>query len=75
MFDYYQKHLHDYDYKAKARWEELMVRFDRFATKGEAWQALVDMGNQVLHGAPFAEVAKARSQGPTADQGGSARLD
>jgi len=70
MWDYYQKHIHDYDYTAKARWEELMVRFDRFATKAEAYPALCEMGNQVLHGAPFGEVAKARSQGPTADQGG-----
>ncbi len=71
MLDYYQRHLHDYDYLAKARWEELMVRFDRFNSKGEAYQALADMGNQVLHGANFAEVAKTRSQGPTADQGGA----
>lgn len=70
MLDYYQRHLRDYDYPAKSRWEELMVRFDKFNSKGEAYQALCDMGNQVLHGANFAEVAKAHSQGPTADQGG-----
>ena len=71
MLDYYQRHLRDYDFAAKARWEELMVRFDRFSSKGEAYQALADMGNQVLHGVNFGEVAKARSQGPTAELRGA----
>jgi parvulin-like peptidyl-prolyl isomerase len=67
---YYQQHFAEYEYKAQARWEELAVRFDRFPTKAEAFQAIADMGNQVLHGVAFADVARARSQGATADQGG-----
>jgi len=68
---YYNEHLEDYKFAAQARWEELMVSYDRFPDKQSAWAALAEMGNQVMQGVPFAEVAKARSQGPTAPDGGA----
>jgi parvulin-like peptidyl-prolyl isomerase len=71
MLAYYHAHLTDFDITAKARWEELMVRFDKYPTKEAAWQDLAAMGDQVLRGTAFAEVAKARSQGPTASEGGA----
>ena len=52
MLDYYRAHLPDYDLPAKSRWEKLTVRFDRFASKPEAWAALGNMGNEVLRGRP-----------------------
>jgi len=70
VLGYYQEHLDDYKFTAQARWEELMVSFDRYSNKAAAFAALADMGNQVMQGAPFSEVAKARSQGPTAADGG-----
>ncbi len=48
----------------------MTVLFANFATPKEAWDAICKMGNDVLGGAPFAEVAKAKSQGPTAANGG-----
>lgn len=68
--NYYQEHLKEYEYPAQARWEHLMVRPSDFRSKQEAWGAIAEMGNQVMSGAPFAEVARARSKGPTAGSGG-----
>ncbi len=66
----YQQNIADYEYPAQARWEELMVRFDRFPNKAAAFAALAEMGNEVMRGVPLAEVAKARSHGLTAAEGG-----
>ncbi len=70
LWDYYQSHLSDYTFKARARWEKLTARFDRFPDKGAADRAMVEMGNLVLRGVPFAEVAKRHSQGLSAEEGG-----
>ncbi len=71
LLAYYQEHIEEYSYPAQARWEELAVRFDRFATREEAYQAIVAMGNEVvLGGAPLWAVAKRSSHGFTARQGG-----
>lgn len=80
MLAYYHEHLADYEYPAQARWEELMVRFDRHEGDADAaWRALAEMGNEVwanvladpsLRGPVFATVAKARSHGFTAANGG-----
>ncbi|NLF71190.1 MAG: hypothetical protein GX575_19335 [Candidatus Anammoximicrobium sp.] len=70
MLDYYRAHLADYELPAKARWEKLTVRFDRFPSKQEAWAALGNMGNEVLRGAPLHVVAQRQSQGIDAAEGG-----
>lgn len=71
MLDFYRKHAEDYEIPAKVRWEQLMVRFDKFPSKQEAWQAISEMGNRVyLGGAPLYAVAKESSQGFNADEGG-----
>ncbi len=69
---YYQEHLAEFTTPARAQWEELMVRFSnpKYPTKVAAFDAIARMGNQVLHGAPLAEVAKANSDGATASKGG-----
>jgi parvulin-like peptidyl-prolyl isomerase len=78
MMAYYQAHLKDYDYPLQAKWEELAVRKDRFKDPREAYGALAQMGNEVWQqhaqkpakGAAFVEVAKAKSDGFTAQRGG-----
>jgi parvulin-like peptidyl-prolyl isomerase len=70
MLAYYHEHLADYEFEAKAKFEELMVRFDRFPNKGAAYAALAAMGNQLLSGASLSDLAKANSHGPTARDGG-----
>jgi parvulin-like peptidyl-prolyl isomerase len=81
MYEYYQAHLTDYDYPTQARWEELAVRKDRFKNVAEAYAEVANMGNEVwqrgkaqpLKGPAFAEVAKAKSDGATAKEGGEHR--
>lgn len=70
MLAYYHEHLADYEFEAKARWEEIMVRFDRAPSKSAAYRTIAELGNRVFQGAPFADVAKAASQGVTAAKGG-----
>ena len=67
---YYESHVEEFDHVARAKWEELMVRFSEHPTKAAAHQAIAAMGNQVFSGRPLAEVAKAHSQGSTASDGG-----
>ncbi|MEK6236523.1 MAG: SurA N-terminal domain-containing protein, partial [Planctomycetales bacterium] len=40
LLDYYQASLAEYEIKAHVRWEEVMVRFDRFPSKQAAYQAI-----------------------------------
>jgi PPIC-type PPIASE domain len=79
LLEYYQAHLADYEYPSQARWEELMVRKDRFQEPRQAYAELAKMGNEVwqkLVANPnnpepvFGEVAKAKSDGFTAKDGG-----
>jgi parvulin-like peptidyl-prolyl isomerase len=70
LLGYYEQHHSDYEFPSQARWEELMVRYDKFPDKASAWAAIAQMGIQVQQGAPLADVAKASSQGFTAEQGG-----
>jgi len=70
MLDYYRQHQADYAVEPKARWEQLMVRHSKFRTRAEAYQALADMGNEVLGGAPLSAVARRSSHGPNAGEGG-----
>lgn len=71
LLDYYREHLDEYAIPAKAKWQELMVRFDKFPTKDAAYRELAMMGDEVVFGAPFEAVAKRRSQGFTSQDGGN----
>ncbi len=70
MLDYYNNHLSEFDRPARARWEELMVRFSKHPGKAEAHALIAHMGNQVLAGAALAQVARVGSDGATASEGG-----
>jgi parvulin-like peptidyl-prolyl isomerase len=71
LIAWYQNHLDDYDYPAKARFEALTVKTGLKRSRKQAWDLLAAMGNEVLAGRDFGDVARARSEGPTAAQGGS----
>jgi parvulin-like peptidyl-prolyl isomerase len=70
MIAWYQNHLAEYEFPAKVRFEQLTVKVTPERPRAQAWNQLAAMGNEVLQGKPFAEVAKARSEGPTAAAGG-----
>jgi PPIC-type PPIASE domain len=68
--EYYRKHIDEYLEPAQVRWERLTVNFDRCDSRDAAFKEIARMGNEVLGGAPFAEVAKRSSHCPRAAQGG-----
>jgi len=71
LIAWYQNHLEDYEFPARARFEVLTVKTGLKRSRAEAWEILAGMGNEVLGGRPFAEVARSRSEGPTAAAGGA----
>ncbi len=71
LIAWYQNHLAEYEYPAKARFEALTVKMGLKRSRSQAWDMLAAMGNEVLGGRPLADVAKARSEGPTASLGGA----
>ena len=80
MLEYYNEHRQDFEYSSQAKWEELVVRFDRVNGDREAaWIAITGLGNEVwqrvskqpgLRGPVFKELAKQRSHGFNAQNGG-----
>lgn len=71
MLDYYNDHQDEYAHPARVHWEELMIRFDRCSNRDEAFEKIVELGNQVVYGASFSAVAARDSHGTTAHQGGN----
>lgn len=70
MLEYYHAHIEDFQFQAKSRWQQLTIRYDGRLSKEEAWAKLAQLGNQILDGAPFEEMAKAHSSGFAAEKGG-----
>ena len=70
LLAYYREHIGEFQFPARCRWEQLSVRFSNHSTKGAAYRALAEMGNEVIGGAPLEAVARRRSEGANAQQGG-----
>lgn len=70
LLTYYHAHFDEYKFPAKARFEELRIDFSRHRDKEEAWRLICELGNRVARGEPWAEVAKAHSEGLHAEAGG-----
>ncbi len=70
MTEYYRDHQAEFHHTAGATWQQLTIRFSEHPNRDDAYRRIVQMGNAVLDGTPFAEVAKADSEGPTASEGG-----
>ncbi len=81
LLAYYQAHEAEFDFPAQAKWEELSIQTSRMnGDRAAAWQAIAEMGNEVwqqvvqnpgVRGPVFADIAKAKSHGITAQQGGA----
>lgn len=55
---------------ARVHWERISVRIDQFPSRQHAWDALAEMGNQIVFGGSFTAISKKGSHDPMADQGG-----
>lgn len=70
MLNYYREHADDFAVKARVRFEILTVKFANFPNRQAAEATIVQMGNDVIFGTPFAAVAKRGSQDINAAKGG-----
>ena len=70
MLAYYHDHIEEFSFPAKARWQQLTVRVADYPSQRDAYAAIAQMGNLVMDGTPFEQVAQAHSTGPTAKDGG-----
>lgn len=70
LIKYYEEHAKDWDKPGRAKWRQLTARFDRFPNKEAAKSAIEAMGNEVLFGGNFEAVARQKSQGFSAEEGG-----
>ena len=70
MLDEYQKNLNTYEIKGKARWEQIMIRFDRSDSVAAGQKTISELRDQVVYGANFSAVAKKGSHGFLASSGG-----
>ncbi len=67
---YYDEHVVEYQFPARARWEQLVVRFDKVPDRQAARRMISEMGNEVVYGAQLDAVAKERSHDFDAKNGG-----
>ena len=70
IYEVYLANKEQYSTPARVRWEQLMVRFDKFPSKSAAKKAITEMYDSVYHGAKLSAVAEKKSQGFKAKQGG-----
>ena len=70
MLDDYLANKEKYAVRARSKWEQIMVRFDKHDSRDAAKKKLVELGNQVIYGASLKEVAKKQSDGFRASEGG-----
>ncbi len=70
LIKYYREHQSDFAVKAKVRWEQIMVRFDKSPDRDKAWTRLAEMGNSIVFGATLSKVAQTSSDGFKAKSGG-----
>ena len=70
MLEIYRKNLDSYAKIAKARWEQIMIRFDRSDSREAARSEIEKLSSQIVHGANLAALAKKSSHGFLASAGG-----
>ena len=70
MLDEYRTHKEKYAIRAKSKWEQIMVRFDKSESRSAAKKKIAEIGNQIIYGANLAAIAKKHSDGFRASNGG-----
>jgi hypothetical protein len=80
LLAYYKDHETKFDFPAQVKWEELSIQTAQVnGDRAAAWKAIAEMGNEVwqqvtanpnVRGPVFTDIAKAKSHGATAAEGG-----
>ena len=63
MLAYYHQNLQQFDRPPQTRWQYMFVPFAQYPNKEEAYALIARLGNQVIDGADFAEVARISNTG------------
>lgn len=71
VLEYYREHLEKYAIPAKAKWEQIQLKFSSRKEKTAARKKAEEIVTRLQNGESFAAVAKECSQGPTAAKGGA----
>jgi hypothetical protein len=70
--DYYDQHPDQWQRPSRVKFRIMTANFNKYPNRDAAYQAIVEMWNQVYYGgAPFEAVAKKLSTGFSADEGGN----
>ena len=70
--DYYDQHPDQWQRPSRVKFRIMTANFSKYPNRDAAYQAVVEMWNQVYYGgAPFEAVAKKLSTGFSADEGGN----
>ena len=70
MLEEYQKELSKYEFPAKAKWEQIMIRFDRAGSRSSARKKAEELTEKIVNGANLAALAKKESHGFRKSEGG-----
>jgi hypothetical protein len=70
LLAYYEGHRPKYEYKAKARYEEIRVNYGGQRDQRSAWNLIHQFARQVHAGAPLAQIAKTHSDAASSAKGG-----
>ncbi|MDR3199552.1 MAG: peptidylprolyl isomerase [Planctomycetaceae bacterium] len=70
MMEFYTKHKDQFTSELRVQWQELFAAFSNHPTEEAARNKVAWMGNQVVAGYSFEEIAKVNSEGFTASKGG-----
>jgi hypothetical protein len=70
MLDDYLANKEKYAFKAKAKWEQVLIRFDRSESREAAKNKVFEVADKIVYGANFGAMAKEHSHGFRARQGG-----
>ncbi|MCY2974215.1 MAG: peptidylprolyl isomerase [Planctomycetota bacterium] len=70
MRDRYEEKIADWKRPAKAKFRILTAQFSKTGNRDEAWKMIVEMGNEALTGGNFEAVARQKSHGSHAVDGG-----
>ena len=58
MLDKYRGSIEDYAVPARAKWEQIMIRFDRAGSRTEAKKQISELANQIVYGANLSAIAE-----------------
>ncbi|TWU18473.1 peptidylprolyl isomerase [Allorhodopirellula heiligendammensis] len=70
IHEYYIIHRDDFYNKSRAKWEQITVKFENFANKKTAYDAIWNMGREAFFGGNMQAIAREKSQEPFASDGG-----